>query len=435
MKLALPQPNNSVVLGQATAGNLLAYQPGLDSSRSPAWRWPLRQLIRRPWLVVPAMVLMVYVSTYYLLPGRVSGVLLAQVLVPGMWLTVAAVTYFLARREGAGHLRFAKQYLWIALLVGSFQVAAQVVAGMFVGFGNSPYASTINGMLSNLAYISCMLLGMEFSRSYLVSVLNRRGLAIGILVLIVVYAFIMIPPARLGVLGETDDTMRFVGRFMVPNLSESLLTTFLAFLGGPIAAIGYRGAMMAFEWFSPILPDLPWTTYFILGTFPPLLGFLSIQSAYLSIQKAVEDPTPGASDESGGIYRAAVAVATGSLALLLLAVILLNLGFLGFKSMVVISGSMSPTYNVGDVVITSDVAIGDLAVGEVVKYRRRGIDIVHRVVGVDRVNGQVILTTKGDANNATDSPGPNQQEIQGRVVAVVPKIGWLTIWLGQPLGG
>ncbi|MAF54096.1 MAG: signal peptidase I [Chloroflexi bacterium] len=96
-------------------------------------------------------------------------------------------------------------------------------------------------------------------------------------------------------------------------------------------------------------------------------------------------------------------------------------------------GSMAPVIGVGDVVVTKPVSAGDLAVGDVVKYRRAGIDIVHRIVSLETTVDGLALTTKGDANNAPDRSTLTVDELTGVVIARVPKIGWITIWMNGGL--
>jgi hypothetical protein len=183
-------------------------------------------------------------------------------------------------------------------------------------------------MLTNFAYVASMLVGMEFSRAYLVNALSKRGLILIVGVVVIMYALLLIAPARYSTLANPDETARFVGRFIVPNISESLLTTFLAYTGGPVAAIAYRGILMGFEWFSPILPDLPWASYFFLGTVPPMAGFIVVQGAFVAKQDPVEAEQEE-KREGGMVMRLMATFATAALTTLLLAVILLNVGFLG----------------------------------------------------------------------------------------------------------
>lgn len=90
-------------------------------------------------------------------------------------------------------------------------------------------------------------------------------------------------------------------------------------------------------------------------------------------------------------------------------------GYTGFE---VITGSMSGTIEVGDVVI---VKIDDsIAENDIIVYRQENDFITHRVVNI---NGD-ILTTKGDANNSEDRQIDIKQ-VLGKVIYIIPKV---SIW-------
>src|ERR1700712_5197156 len=72
----------------------------------------------------------------------------------------------------------------------------------------------------------------------------------------------------------------------------------------------------------------------------------------------------------------------------------------GWRSQVVLTGSMQPRIAPGDLVLAAPVARGELKPGRVVLFRdpvRPGRTIVHRVVRYDD-NGNIV--TKGDANRS-----------------------------------
>lgn len=385
-----------------------------------------------PWVAVLGMIGLIYLLTFYVMPGRLDGVLIAHVITPLMWLGAAAATFYIARRENRGGIVFSRQFLWVGLLVGTFQVAATVLAGMLQGFGESPYASNPVGMLTNLTYLVSVLVGMEVMRAYLVGSFKRDGRAWGIGVVVIVFGLVAVSPARFVSADTTFTAMQLGGQYLAPNLAESLLATYLVFLGGPIGSLAYRGALVGFEWFSPILPDLPWMATFMLGTIPALVGLMTVQSIFADDDEdEVEaDRTP----QGMSLGRILMTAATGVLAVVLLGVVLLNFGFMGFRSMVVITGSMSPEINVGDIVITREIPAEDFSVGDVVRYSRNNKDIVHRVIEVVSGPQGVELVTKGDANNSVDSPPLRPDEIQGEAMFRVPRLGWLTILLSQRTG-
>src|SRR4051794_10322186 len=100
----------------------------------------------------------------------------------------------------------------------------------------------------------------------------------------------------------------------------------------------------------------------------------------------------------------------------------------GYRTMTMLTGSMAPKINPGDVAVTTPLAVDKVAAGMIVSYHIPVDDhhvITHRVVSVEHgPGGQVTIQTKGDANNAVD---PWKATLQGdtayRVRAVIPHLG------------
>jgi signal peptidase len=102
----------------------------------------------------------------------------------------------------------------------------------------------------------------------------------------------------------------------------------------------------------------------------------------------------------------------------------------------VLSGSMRPGIQPGDVEILRPEAAVDVQVGQIVAFRppREHFTVSHRVVAVRHHDG-VWITTKGDANNADDPWG--SVHVLGSSVwvvkGVIPYVGFLSVWLQNPL--
>ncbi|MFP5252971.1 MAG: signal peptidase I [Actinomycetes bacterium] len=104
----------------------------------------------------------------------------------------------------------------------------------------------------------------------------------------------------------------------------------------------------------------------------------------------------------------------------------------GARPLVVLSGSMSPTYEVGDVVVVRPVDPSTLQVGDVVTYRSRPghPDLTtHRVAGVVLEGQRRGYVTRGDANGADDPRPVIAEQIRGTVWYSVPLVGRVTMWL------
>lgn len=117
-----------------------------------------------------------------------------------------------------------------------------------------------------------------------------------------------------------------------------------------------------------------------------------------------------------------VAVVLTSIAVVAALVLVL----LGFRPLVVRSGSMVPTYHVGDIVFVEQVHADELRPGEVVSlayYPEYGESLTHRVRSVQRVDGDVQVETRGDANDTSETWTVAPDAMVGRVVGRVPAVG------------
>jgi len=108
----------------------------------------------------------------------------------------------------------------------------------------------------------------------------------------------------------------------------------------------------------------------------------------------------------------------------------------GVTSAVVVSGSMSPTIEVNDLVVVASRA--DYNVGDIVMFEDGdGKFVTHRIVELlDETDlGEKIFRTKGDyENNSPDTDPLYASNIVGKVVLIVPKVGEFIGALQTPLG-
>ena len=148
--------------------------------------------------------------------------------------------------------------------------------------------------------------------------------------------------------------------------------------------------------------------------------------------------SPGRSRRRGRLLLAAAGIGTVSL---LVGLLFLTVApaVLGLRSDVVLSGSMRPALEPGDVVVSAPVGAAEVQVGDVVVVpdpARPGETLVHRVDGV-RPDG--LLVTRGDANVGADSTPVLPDEVVGAGRLRVPYVGLPSLWLQQgrlvPLAG
>ncbi len=88
--------------------------------------------------------------------------------------------------------------------------------------------------------------------------------------------------------------------------------------------------------------------------------------------------------------------------------------------LVVLSGSMSPAINAGDLVVASPVSPADVKVGDIIVFNEKKAKITHRVVSITDSG----FITKGDANEDPDAQARSKNDVFGKAVFWVPFAGY-----------
>ncbi|UCF61478.1 MAG: signal peptidase I, partial [Anaerolineaceae bacterium] len=285
---------------------------------------------------------------------------------------------------------------------------------------NNPHHSPSSNpllVLGNMLYVISMLAGVEFSRAFLLATFRKGNLTVAFLVTTYTFWFLSIPVAKYASITDLSALLRISSETFLPAGAEHLLASFLTLIGGPLTSIAYRGVLQTFVWLSPNLHELHWALTATLGTLVPIVGMLVIRGQVLGVPPDVR----GTRSE---VFRISTlwVMAGGAL----LSLFWFNTGVFGVQPTVVSGVSMEPAVMSGDVVITRVVPAESVEVGDIIRFQRGDAYILHRVVEVQTDGGEIQFITQGDANYSLDPPVMANQ-LHGKVILTVPKIGWMTI--------
>jgi signal peptidase len=136
--------------------------------------------------------------------------------------------------------------------------------------------------------------------------------------------------------------------------------------------------------------------------------------------------------------RKAIFIAIALSAAILPAILTSQFGY-GFSP--ILTGSMRPAANPGDVYITRLVSASEVAVGDVIAVNNQvtGTYYSHRVEEIRNLNGTLRITTHGDANEAADrepymvSPIGTISRVQFRIPAIGRPLVYLNTVQGRQL--
>lgn len=145
-------------------------------------------------------------------------------------------------------------------------------------------------------------------------------------------------------------------------------------------------------------------------------------------RRAARSPAAAVLDKLvvGAVVAVSVAVAAA-----------LVLVLLGFRPLVVRSGSMIPTYQIGDIVLVEQIPARQLVEGDVVSleyFPDFGESMTHRVRSAQVLPEGVQVETRGDANDTSEHWSVPADAYVGRVVARIPALGAPATMVRNALG-
>jgi signal peptidase len=160
------------------------------------------------------------------------------------------------------------------------------------------------------------------------------------------------------------------------------------------------------------------------------------RSAYISGSSVTQlqagqlvDPAPEVQSESSARKYSGVKKAM-TISGYALAILLLSFSALSFsgvaKARIVLTGSMKPAINPGDIIITTPITHKTPKIGDVIAYQARRFNgqavavFSHRIISGDLKSGFVV---KGDANKTPDNQKPVAKDILGVVIFTIPFLG------------
>ena len=295
---------------------------------------------------------------------------------------------------------------YIPLMI-AVTLAPLFFSGIFFGFGKSIY------FVEPLAVVAPFILTLTSLSAieHVKALMLKKWSIVFVILISVIMSFLMIQPIQLATnAGETS--ILFIRELMM-----NLTTSIIIILYGLLPALYYRLGVDLIWYYFPIQPMIK--TY--MSGIMLMIGLIAAL-VILDYTKFTHSPTLTPKKEIGIISKIK-AIAP----VLILGIIAIS-QFAGVHSFVVLTGSMEPEINPGDMVIVKKME--QYSVGDIIAFSTSGTIIVHRIYSFE--NSRVI--TKGDANNYADPWRIDQDKIIGKTMFIIPYLGYPLILLSNLFG-
>lgn len=106
----------------------------------------------------------------------------------------------------------------------------------------------------------------------------------------------------------------------------------------------------------------------------------------------------------------------------------------GITPLIITSGSMNSNVNdalkPGDLIFVEEIDIKQLKIGDVIAFYRDDKIVTHRIFSIKKnTTNDFEIITKGDMNNTIDEKNVSKNELIGKFVFKIPKVGYLITFL------
>jgi len=357
---------------------------------------------------------------------NISAPVFVNVLKIVLWSVLALVVLRFPAVRSNIPLRYKSSVRWWAINAGAIQVMVFFMAGLLLGFGESPYDHTLRGILINILVVGTKLTGIEISRNYIVNSMAKDEKYIVFIPVALFMTLLDISYFAITNLKGIEKIIIYAAENIAPGFCQNILATYLAFTGGWIPSLIYMGIIQAFHWLSPILPNLKWITAAFIGILTPAFSLVVIQGIYSKQAKVAKRPRREKENPIGLILTCICSIG----------LVWFSVGVFPVYPSVIATGSMEPEIKPGDMILVKKIRTEDdvhlLKEGDIIQFKRGDILISHRITEIieDKEQGLKFIT-KGDNNSSADWEPVTPENLKGKVIGVVPKIGWPALIIRQ----
>ena len=212
--------------------------------------------------------------------------------------------------------------------------------------------------------------------------------------------------------------MDFVGLTVFPAIVANLLYHYLTKRYGMLPNTVYRLVLTLYAYVLPIRVAIPDSLLALARLLLPIAVFLFIDSLYEKKRRYALVKNK----------KLAAVITVIAIACVVSVVMLISNQF-RYGALVIATESMTGELNKAEAVIFEQYDDQIIIDGQVIVFEKNDSTIVHRVVDIEKINGQTRYYTKGDANEDDDAGFITDANVVGLVRFKIPYIGYPTLWL------
>ena len=283
------------------------------------------------------------------------------------------------------------------------------ISGFIFGFTQSPYNHTLINIFKNIIQVVLPIYGIEIIRYKLLKSNQYNFLFKFLITIIIIMSEINFKALFIS---HNITLFHYLVFIIIPIITQNILFSYLSLNSHFIIPIIIR-------LFNDIpiflLPIIPFSNWYITGSF----SVIKTTIIYFLFKYFIFNKKTIHHLNRSSIIIDAITIIISTL------LILFMLGLFKYQAIAILSNSMNPTFNRGDVVIYQKT--NNIFPGDIIVYKNKNQIIVHRVISIN----ESYYITKGDANNTVDYLKVSKEDIKGVYKFHIKYLGYPAIWLNE----
>jgi len=365
---------------------------------------------------VLAIVFVLFILEYTLFDLRLISSTLEDFISVLILGSAAIYIYAQPRAKQKTKERFVGYFLVWLLTAAVIYLIIYFGCGFLFGFGKNPYDRSVSGILSNVLVFGGLIILKEWIRNFVINKADKKTLIFYGTAIVLLFTAIEVNLLDLITARSIEEFVIELCAKVLPVLALNAFMTYVCYVAGFFPAVVYMLVINVPIWFFDNLPNLEWIVVAVLGVAFPLIAIIALmETTNYNVKKNTKRKSePKTINVLVWIVVGAFCITTA----------FFTAGLFSTYPTVLVSGSMTPSINRGDVVIIKKVESDDeIYINDVILYDAGSYDVVHRVVNIYYDNGVKKYITKGDDNEMADKISVELQNIGGVVIAKIPYIG------------
>ena len=314
-----------------------------------------------------------------------------------------------------------KEFSQTVFIISIIYFIIYYILGVIIGYSYNVYSTSFIGILRNIIVIVVPLLFREEVRSRFLF-LNKKKFGIFFITLL----FIVLELFSSTFFTYSNNEELFINFFSVflPIVLENILLTYLAYIGIRSTVYAYFIPMLISRYFIPITLDVDWFFALLFQLVLVVVIFYVSFNEYLWKEKRIYSYKTNKTNSVVYLFGVVLIVSFG----------LFVAGVFKYRPVAILTYSMEPIFTRGDAVIVEkldDDEKNKLKKGDIIQYQVDKTVVVHRIIKVKKEDNKKVYILKGDNNNAKDPKPVYMEQIMGKVLFSIPKVGYPSVWLSE----